>query len=293
MTPKEKFGGIYPALITPFDENDRVNTKALAELVERNISEGVNGFYVSGSTGEAFLLDDEERKLVYKTVAEANRGRVRLIAQIGAISTKKAIEFAKYAEECGYDAISSLAPFYYKFSFAQVKKYYFDIVNSVSLPMIIYNIPLYSGVSMSLDQIGEFLSDDRFIGIKHTANDYFALQQFKRVFPDKVMYNGFDEMFLAGLSMGADGAIGSTYNFMAKKYVRILSLFREGKITEAQKEQFEASNIIAKMIPVGVMEATKELITLQGINVGNVRPPFSVLTDEQKAYVKNEILPLL
>jgi N-acetylneuraminate lyase len=293
MTPKEKFGGIYPALITPFDEHDRVNVKALTDLVEKLIGEGVNGFYVSGSTGEAFLLDDEERKLVYKTVAEANRGRVRLIAQIGAISTKKAIEFAKYAEECGYDAISSLAPFYYKFSFAQVKKYYFDIVDSVNLPMIIYNIPLYSGVSMSLDQIGEFLSDERFIGIKHTANDYFALQQFKRVFPDKVMYNGFDEMFLAGLSMGADGAIGSTYNFMADKFVRILSLFREGKVSEAQKVQFEASNVIAKMVKVGVMEATKELITLQGINVGNVRPPFSVLTDEQKAYVKSEILPML
>ena len=293
MTPKEKFGGIYPTLITPFDEHDRVNVKALTDLVEKLIGEGVNGFYVSGSTGEAFLLDDKERKLVYKTVAEANRGRVRLIAQIGAISTKKAIEFAKYAEECGYDAISSLAPFYYKFSFAQVKKYYFDIVDSVNVPMIIYNIPLYSGVSMSLDQIGEFLSDERFIGIKHTANDYFALQQFKRVFPDKVMYNGFDEMFLAGLSMGADGAIGSTYNFMAGKYVRIHSLFREGKVSEAQKVQFEASNVIAKMVKVGVMEATKELLTLQGINVGNVRTPFSVLTDEQKAYVKSEILPML
>ena len=293
MTPKEKFGGIYPALITPFDENDRVNTKALADLVERNISEGVDGFYVSGSTGEAFLLDDEERKLVYKTVAEANRGRVRLIAQIGAISTKKAIEFAKYAEACGYDAISSLAPFYYKFSFEQVKKYYFDIVDAVNVPMIIYNIPLYSGVSMSLDQIGQFLSDDRFIGIKHTANDYFALQQFKRVFPDKVMYNGFDEMFVAGLSMGADGAIGSTYNFMADKYIRILRLFREGKIAEAQEVQFEASNIIAKMVKVGVMEATKEILTQQGIPVGHVRPPFSTLNDEQKAYVRDEILPLL
>ncbi len=293
MTPKEQFGGIYPALITPFDENDRVNTAALTQLVEKLIADGVDGFYVNGSTGEAFLLDDEERKLVYKTVADANRGRVRLIAQIGAISTKKAIEFAKYAEACGYDAISSLAPFYYKFSFEQVKKYYFDIVDAVNVPMIIYNIPLYSGVSMSVDQIGQFLSDDRFIGIKHTANDYFALQQFKRVFPDKVMYNGFDEMFIAGLSMGADGAIGSTYNFMAGKVIALLKAFREDRIAEAQKLQGEVSNIIAKMVKVGVMEAIKEILIQQGIPVGHVRAPFSELTDEQKAYVKNEILPLL
>ena len=293
MTPKEKFGGIYPALITPFDEHDCVNTKALVQLVEKLIADGVDGFYVSGSTGEAFLLDDEERKLVYKTVADATRGRVRLIAQIGAISTKKAIEFAKYAEACGYDAISSLAPFYYKFSFEQVKKYYFDIVNSVHLPMIIYNIPLYSGVSMSVEQIGQFLSDDRFIGIKHTANDYFALQQFKRAFPDKVMYNGFDEMFLAGLSMGADGAIGSTYNFMAGKAIALQKHFRAGNLAEAQKAQCEVSNIIAKMVKFGVMETLKELLTLQGIPVGRMRAPFSELTEEQKAYVKNEIFPMI
>ena len=65
------------------------------------------------------------------------------------------------------------------------------------------------------------MSDDRFVGVKHTSNDYFALEQFKAAFPDKLVYNGYDEMLLAGLSMGADGAIGSTFNFMAEKFIKI------------------------------------------------------------------------
>lgn len=98
----EKFKGIFPALLTPFDENDNVNVTALTELVHYNIAKGVAGFYVGGSTAEAFLLSENERKLVYKTVAKATKGKVTLIAHIGCISTVQAIEFGKYAKEQGY-----------------------------------------------------------------------------------------------------------------------------------------------------------------------------------------------
>ena len=112
----EKFKGIFPALLTPFDENDRVNVKVLEELVDYNLKKGVNGFYVGGSTAEAFLLTEEERLLVMKTVSERAKGKCTLIAHVGCISTAQAIKFAKAAEERGYDAVSSVAPFYYKFS---------------------------------------------------------------------------------------------------------------------------------------------------------------------------------
>ena len=143
---KEKFKGIFTALLTPFQENGNINREALENLIDYNLKKGVKGFYVTGSTGEAFLLSYEERKEVMKIVSEKVGGKCTLIAQIGCISTKQAIGLAKYAEDLGYDAISSVAPYYYKFSFAEIKKYYFDIVDSVSLPMIIYNFPAFSGV---------------------------------------------------------------------------------------------------------------------------------------------------
>ena len=289
----EKFGGIFPALLTPFDKDDNVNVKALGELIDLNLNKGVDGFYVNGSTAEVFLLDDEERKLIYRTCAERAGGKATLIAHIGAISTKKAIEMAKYAKECGYDAISAVAPFYYKFNFDQIKKHYFDIVDAVDLPMIVYNFPNFSGVNLSVGQVSEFLTDKRFIGIKHTSNDYFALSSFKSAFPDKVIYNGFDEMFLSGLSMGADGGIGSTYNFMAEKFIEIRKLFNEGKNEEALKIQRAANNIITALCQIGVMEGEKEVLCQMGLDFGHSRAPYSVLTAEQKRVVAEKIMPLL
>ena len=289
----EKWGGIYPALLTPFDENNQINEKALGELIELNIKKGVKGFYVTGSTAEAFLLSTEERKQVMKIIKGKVGDRVKLIAQIGCIATHHAIELAKYAEELGYDAISSVAPFYFKFSFKEIKEYYYSIVDAVSLPMIIYNIPAFSGVTFSVDNLKEFLQDDRFIGVKHTSNDFFALERFKSAYPDKVFFNGYDEMFLSGLAMGADGAIGSTFNFMAEKFVAIQNLFEKGDIAGAQAIQKDANKIIVDLIKVGVMAGEKEVLTQLGIDFGDCRPPFAKLDKEQKEYISKEILPLL
>ena len=113
-------------MLTPFDHNGRVNKKVLAELIEYNIQKGVSGFYVGGSTAEAFLLTDEERNTVYETAAEAVNGRATLIAHVGTISTEAAVRFAETAKKCGYDAISAIAPFYYKFSFADKEALLYD-----------------------------------------------------------------------------------------------------------------------------------------------------------------------
>ena len=92
----------------------------------------------------------------------------------GAISTEEAISYAKVCEDCGYDAVSSVAPFYFKFSFEEIKNHYFSIAESISLPMFVYNIPTLSGVTLSVDNISEFLKSDKFAGVKYTSSDFFA-----------------------------------------------------------------------------------------------------------------------
>ena len=117
----EKFKGIFPALLTPFDGQGRVDTEVLGRLVDYNLQKGVDGFYVAGSTAEVFLLDAKERLAVMEAVSSRAGGKCTLIAHIGCISTKQAIEYAREAKEMGYDAISSVAPFYYKFSFEEIR----------------------------------------------------------------------------------------------------------------------------------------------------------------------------
>ena len=107
---KKKFEGIFPALLTPFDESDHINVPVLEQLVEYNLRKGVNGFYVGGSTAEAFLLTEEERLLVMKTVSEKAKGKCTLIAHIGCISTSQAIRLAKAAKELSTTTTNAAVP---------------------------------------------------------------------------------------------------------------------------------------------------------------------------------------
>lgn len=289
----EKFCGIFPALLTPFDKDNKINEKALEKLIELNIKKNVKGFYVCGSTAEVFLLTPDERKYLMKLVKEIVGNRCTLISHVGAISTDEAIINAEYSEELGYDAVSAVAPYYYKFTFNEIKKYYFDIVNSVNLPMIIYNFPNFSGVNLTVENFSEFLTDPRFIGVKHTSNDYYGLERVVSTFPDKVVYNGFDEMFLAGISMGADGGIGSTYNFMAEKFIKIQQYVGEGKIAEAQKIQKEVNVVIQALIKVGVMQGEKAVLDAMGFGFGDARAPFAKPSNETLNEMLNTVMPLI
>ncbi|MBQ2941367.1 MAG: N-acetylneuraminate lyase [Clostridia bacterium] len=293
MTDVNKFKGIFPALLTPFNEKDEINEKALEKLIEYNIQKGVTGFYVGGSTAEAFLLSDEERLQVYRLVKEIVGKRCTLIAHIGCISTGQTIMFGECVQSLGYDAVSAVAPFYYKFTFDEIKKHYFDVVEHIDLPMLIYNFPAFSGVNLTTENLKLFLNDERFIGVKHTSNDYFGLEQFKTAFPHKVFYNGFDEMFLAGLSMGADGGIGSTYNFMAEKFIKMQQLFNEEKHSEAFEIQQIANKIIAALIKVGVFQGEKAVLNMLGFDFGDVRAPFEKISKENYDYIEKTVIPLL
>lgn len=289
----ECFKGIFTALLTPFDEHGEVMDHPLEQLVDFNLKKGVKGFYVNGSTGETFMMDGKQKRHVLQVAKAAAGTRATMIAHVGCISTAQTVELARYAEKLGYDAVSAVAPFYYKFSLPEIKRHYETVAAAVDIPMLIYNFPAFSGVALTPQDITEMLQSDRFLGVKHTSNDFFALERVKAENPDKVIYNGYDEMFLAGLSMGADGGIGSTYNFMAEKFVRLYDAYHKGDLTGAQSEQREINRIIAALCKVGVMEAEKVTLSLMGIDMGHAMPPFTGATREQREYLQKEIVDRL
>lgn len=289
---KAKFKGVFSALLTPYTADDKINGKSVKKIIDFNLAKGINGFYVGGSTGEGMLLTVEERKQLFKYAAESNAGRGTMIAHVGTINTNHAIDMAKYAQDMGYDAISAVAPFYYGFSYEAIKGYYNDIANSVDIPMIMYNFPNANGFQFNKERAEDMFKNKKFIGIKHTTSDLFALQQFKTMECDPLVYNGFDEILVAGLSMGADGGIGSTYNFMPQKYVDMYRLFNEGNIKQAQKIQYEANEIITMLIKYGVFATEKGILEEMGIEMGGCRKPFTELSAEGKAYCKQLVKKL-
>lgn len=289
---KNKFEGIFTALLTPFDKNNKINELELERLVKFNLSMGVKGFYVGGSTAEAFFMSLDERKQIMDVVKSA-APQSTLIAHIGAQDERIAKELGAYANKLSYDLISSVTPFYYKFSVDEIRNYYLRLSEASGMKMLMYYFPNFSGVNMGADVIEGFLGDDSFAGMKFTANDFFTLERCKTKYPDKIIYNGFDEMLLSGLSMGADGGIGSTYNFMADKFVDIFNSFNAGEIKRAQKIQREANGIIEVLCRIGVMQAEKEVLNQLGFDFGSCREPFKPLSKEQKELIANEIVPFV
>ncbi|MBC8544293.1 N-acetylneuraminate lyase [Bianquea renquensis] len=282
--------GIFVALVTPFLPDGTVNKPALRKLIRMNLQKGVNGFYCCGSTAEAFMLSHTERKEVLETCAEEIVGKAALIAHIGEISQDGAADLARHAAGLGVDAISSVAPFYYPFTFEEIRSYYYALAESTGLPVILYHFPGYSGVKLSENQLASFLEDPRFIGLKHTSSDFFVLERLHTRFPDRYLFNGYDEMFLSGLVAGATGGIGSTYNLMAEKFIRMYALVQEGRWDEARCIQADVNKVISVLLRVGVIPGIKGLLTLMGIEAGNARAPFHTLSSEEMEQLR-AVLP--
>lgn len=276
----KKLYGIMPALMTAFD-GDKIDSARVGGLVKKLGSDGVHGFYVGGSSGEMVLCSTDERKKVLETVME-NKGDLAVIAHVGCLSTKDTVELSTHARVCGADAVSSVTPLYYKYSFVEVKNYYRKIAEASELPVIIYNIPGLTGTAYGYDQLCELLEIEGVQGMKFTSSDFFLLNRLVNTYPDKVFYNGSDEMLLSGLAAGAQGGIGTTYNFMPDLMVKIYSLAVENKMDEARAVQSVANKAIATVLRNGVLPACKHLISLYGVPYGECREPFMPLDDEAK-----------
>ena len=274
--------GVMPALLTPFNDQQQLDTQSLRQLVRFNIAQGMDGLYVGGSTGEAFVQSIAERQEVLEIVAEEAKGKITLIAHVGTVSTHESQQLAQAASRFGYDAVSAVTPFYYPFSFDEHCDHYRGIVDSAEgLPMVVYNIPALSGVKLSLDQINTLVTLPGVGALKQTSGDLFQMEQIRRAHPDLVLYNGYDEIFASGLLAGADGGIGSTYNIMGWRYQGIVKALKEGDIATAQALQTKCNEVIDLLIKVGVFRGLKTVLHYMGvIEVPLCRKPFAPVDEK-------------
>ncbi len=279
----ERFKGLYAALLVPFDEQGQVLEEGLKQIARNAIeTEGMDGLYVNGSSGENFLISKEQKKQIFKIAKEAVSDDVKLIAQIGALDMNEAIELGKYATELGYDAISAVTPFYYPFSFDEIKEYYFKLIEETQNNFIIYANPGSTGVNITNEQFDELFTHDKIIGVKYTAPDFFLLERLRHTYPDKLIFSGFDEMLIQAAVTGVDGAIGSTYNINGKRARQIFELVQQGQVHEALRIQNETNDIISTVLELGIYPALKEILGSRGIESGMPKRPLKPLSDDKR-----------
>lgn len=280
--------GVMPALLTPFDAQQNLDQASLRRLVRFNIEQGVDGVYVGGSTGEAFVQSLSEREQVLEIVAEEAKGKITLIAHVGCVSTAESQQLAAAAKRYGFDAVSAVTPFYYPFSFEEHCDHYRAIIDSADgIPMVVYNIPALSGVKLTLEQINHLVTLPGVGALKQTSGDLYQMEQIRRAHPDLVLYNGYDEIFASGLLAGADGGIGSTYNIMAWRYLGIVQALKEGDTAKAQQLQHECNKVIDLLVKVGVFRGLKTVLHYMDVlSVPLCRKPFAPVDDKYQAELK-------
>ena len=287
------FKGIMPALITPYDREGNVKKDTVKKLVEAQLEAGVDGFYVCGGTGEGPVISIKTRKEMAETVIEANAGRGKVIVHVGSFNSNEAIELTKHATETGADGISSLPPtFYFNYTDDEIFDYYKTIAGNTNLPVLLYATAAIKSKNIN-ELLMRMMEIENVVGIKDTRRNYFQMWQAKQINDGDInVINGPDEMLICGLSMGADGGIGSTYNVIPEKFVALYKSFVEGDIKAAQAMQTKINKIVEVLIKHGingVINSVKCTLSISGYDTGNAAYPARIYTKEQKAELKADM----
>ena len=278
--------GAYAAMFTPFDAKYRVNEEMIERIVDYGIRNGLNGFYLTGTSGEWWLLSLEERKQVFATAVKAAKGRCKLIAHVGANCTDDSVLLAKHAAKVGIDWISSVTPQLYRTSFDAAYYHYKTITSATDLPFMVYSF----GSALVPDRDIRLFDLKNVKGIKYTGRDYYAAQCLKRrLDKETIWFAGCDEQLLCGLALGNvfSGGIGTTYNIIPRHFAKICELAAKGDFAAAAKWQDEANQVVELMIESDNWSYRKAMMTFVGLDCGPYRKPFEPLSAAQyRAYAK-------
>jgi N-acetylneuraminate lyase len=284
--------GILPALITPMDDDGTaVNYASLTRLVEQQIQRGVSGFFVCGGSGEGLLLSPDERRRVLAAVIEAASGRARVIAHIGAVDTATAVRLAGEAASVGADAISAVPPIYFRVDDDALVEHYRMIGEAAGeTPLYPYQIPSATGVDINARIVERLLAIPSLAGIKYSSYNLFDMRNIIELGQGRLsVLSGFDEVCLAALSMGAHGAIGSTYNVMPATFSALYQAMEAGNLEEARELQFRANRVIKALLSVPLIAGLKQLLSAQGIPCGAPRRPQRPLTPAERERLRAEV----
>jgi len=281
----QEFTGVIPAVLTIFDEDEAIDEKGTRDFINHLITKGIDGFYLTGSTGEGFLMNLEERKRVVEIVIDEVAGRLPVMVHIGAIGTRNSIDLARHAHRTGADAISSVPPFYWDFKEEHIYNYYRDIAEATPLPVVIYNIPL-AGL-LGFNTVKRLATIEGVKGIKYTATTYQQITLIKdQIGPDFLVYSGCDEMAVSGLLSGADGLIGSFYNLMPELFIEIYQAVKNGDIETARLKQKTAVQIINYTLSYDYFSVIRLGLKWMGVEAGYSRRPFNNYSGVEEERIK-------
>ena len=288
------FSGLIPAMVTPFDEQGEVDLTATESVVGRFIEAGVDGISPLGSTGESSHLTADERKRFAEEVARIVAGRVPLLIGVGAAGTRETVDLARHAEDVGADGVLVVSPFYWNVGEEALFKHFATVAESVDIPVLIYNLPVLTGVDLSPSLVARIAREcSNVTGLKDTVTEYShiwnVLREVKPVRSDFSVLSGFEDLILPSMLAGGDGSICGLANVAPDLFVAMVRAAHNGDLDEAAELHRRVLSLMSLVslsdTPLG---AIKLAMNVLGVPISpNVRGPALPASEEARGKVED------
>lgn len=282
--------GSIVALVTPFNLDGSVNYNELEKLLNYHIDNNTDGIVILGTTGEASTLSFEEEEEIVKFSVSVVNKRVPLIVGSGSNETEKAVRMSKKYSELGADYVLVITPYYNKTNESGLIKHFTMVADEAKCPVIMYNVPGRTGMSISEHAVEVLSKHPNICGIKEASgNMSYASKIVKYLSPDFQMYSGNDDIIVPMMSIGSSGVISVLANIAPKQTHNMVNFCLEGNYIEGNKIQQAllevANDLFLEVNPIPV----KEAMNILGFNVGGYRMPLDYMSEKNKEILKNVI----
>jgi len=290
----QRLYGLIAAPFTVMSEDGSINLDKIEKQAESLVKNGVKGAFICGTTGEGVSLTVAERMKITERWMEVAQEDFAVIVHVGHACLPDSRLLAAHAQKMGAHSIGTMPPFFFKpTSIEALIPFCAEVAAAApDLPFYYYHIPAMTGVELPMLDFLKSGADliPNLAGIKYSHNDLMDMSRCVNL--DDGKYNilfGRDEILLSALSFGVDGAVGSTYNYMAPVYQRMIKAYEAGDMATARKEQARAQDVIALLHKYGGIPAGKYIMELIGLDCGGVRSPLQSLSEEQCNRLRKEL----
>ena len=281
--------GIIPAVITPLTNEGKFNEKAMRKLLNYLIDGGVHGLFVVGTTGEFYGLIPEEKRDIFMVAVDEAKGKIPVYAGTNGITTRETVMLTQLAEECRVDAVSVLTPMFISPTQDQLIKHYRTIAENTSLPVVLYNNPPKTSVSLAPATVAKLSEVSNIAGIKDSSGDMTVTAEYIRLTQHNDNFSvlmGRDTLIYGALCYGATGSIASCANVAPRLCVDIYERFIAGDLKGSLKAQFSLAPLRIAF-NLGTFPAViKESLDLLGIDAGPCIEPAGPMTNDERAKLR-------
>jgi 4-hydroxy-tetrahydrodipicolinate synthase len=278
------FGSISTAMVTPFDSRGNVDFSKTTKLINHLIDNGSDSLVVSGTTGESPTLTTEEKLALFKHVVKIVAGRVPVIAGTGSNNTKASIDLSKKAEEIGVDALLIVAPYYNKPSQDGIIAHYKAIAEAVRIPIMAYNVPGRTVVSISAQTAVRLSEIPNIIALKDAGGNLDVMSEIiEKTSDDFLVYSGDDSLTLPSLSVGSAGIVSVASHVIGNEMQAMIQAFKRGENKEAAALHRKLLPVMNEMFKAPSPGPVKTALQLKGLDVGSVRLPLLPLNQAERS----------